>query len=97
MVYWIVVLTVWVISMAAIALGGALLLKGLQGGDYLTSAILLLVGIFLNFLVVNFPTEGGAKALDKQTLKALELMAKTANLAPRAVKEGLEKLIQKYS
>jgi hypothetical protein len=96
MIYWIVVLTIWIISMAALTLGGALLLKALQQGDYLTPALLLLVGVFLNFLVVNFPTEGG-KALDKQTLKALELMAKTANLAPKAVKEGLEKLIQKYS
>ncbi|RTZ59097.1 MAG: hypothetical protein DSZ31_04530 [Gammaproteobacteria bacterium] len=97
MVYWAVVLTIWVVSLMATALGGAFLLKSLQGGGFLTPALLLLIGILLNFLVVNFPIEGGGKSMDKQTLKALELMAKTANLAPKAVKEGLEKIIAKYS
>ena len=96
MVYWAVVLTVWVVSLIATTLGGAFLLKSLQGGEYLIPLLLLSIGIFLNFLVVNFPTESG-KSLGKQTLKALELMAKTAGLAPKAVKEGLNKIIQKYS
>jgi len=97
MVYWTVVLTLWVASLVLLSLGGGFLFKALQTGDYLIPALLLGLGIFLNFLVVNFPTEGGGKSLDKQTLKALELMAKTVQVAPKAVKEGLEKIIQKYS
>ncbi|NPB04801.1 MAG: hypothetical protein GXO08_00235 [Aquificae bacterium] len=99
MVYWILVLTLWLVSLAAVAFGGARLFEYLKTGNQealYAGAAALALGVLLNFLVVNWPT-GGPARLDQKTLKALKLMAKTAPLAPKAVKEGLEKVISKFS
>ena len=100
MVYWIVVLTLWLLSLFLIAFGGALLFEYLKGQNinlYLAVGSFAL-GILFNFLVVNWPVElKTEKGLNEETLKALKFMAKVAPLAPKAVKEGLEKIVQKYS
>jgi len=100
MVYWIVVLTLWVLSLFLIAFGGALLFEYLKGQNinlYLAVGSFAL-GIFFNFLVVNWPVEVKTKeGIEQETLKALRFMAKVAPLAPKAVKEGLERIVQKYS
>jgi len=102
MVYLLVVLLIWIVSVFLIAFGGGLLFQYLQGQfvNIYVAAGSFGLGLLLNFLVVNWPVERvkeAKKELDKKTLEALKFMAKTAPIAPKAVKEGLEKLIERYS
>ena len=101
MVYWIVVLTLWVLSIFLLAFGGGLLFQYLTGNlpqdKLLLAAGAFALGLLFNFLVVNWPVEAVRKGLDEKAIKALKLMAKTAPLAPKAVREGLLKIIEKYS
>jgi len=102
MIYWVIVGTLWIISIVSLIFSGFFLCSYLQtkSSQYLLGGALGgLMGVILNFLVVNWPTGGTVvkKALDEQTLKALKVMAKTATIAPKAVKEGLEKILEKYS
>lgn len=102
MVYLLIVLIIWLVSLFFLSLGGALLFEYLKGAaqvELYTAAGSFALGLLLNFLVVNWPVEKlkEKKALDENTLKALKIMAKTAPIAPKAVKEGLEKIIQRYS
>ncbi len=101
MVYWLVVLTVWFVSLFLTAFGGVELFRYIEGKAADTDLYLglgtLSLGILLNFLVVNWPTGGAGPSMDEKTLKALRIMAKVAPLAPKAVKKGLEKIVSKYS
>jgi len=101
MIYWLVVLTLWVLSIFLLAFGGALLFQYLTGqlsqGKLLLAAGAFALGLLFNFLVVNWPVEATKRGIDEKTLKALKLMAKAAPLAPKAVREGLLKIIEKYS
>jgi len=98
MVYWIVVISIWLVSLILIAFGGGGIFQYLFGKEIniISSAVSLILGIFLNFLVVNWPVEASKKGLDENSLKALKLLAKVAPIAPKAVREGLEKIIEKY-
>ena len=101
MIYLAVVFLIWIISVFLIAFGGGLLFQYLQGsaGNIYTAAGFFVLGLLLNFLVVNWPVEKVAqkKGLDKKAVEALKYMAKVAPIAPKAVREGLEKLIERYS
>jgi len=101
MVYWIVVGTVWVISVALLMGSGMLfyelLEKGFSLNEFLAASGLFILGLVLNFIVVNWPIEsGGSKKLDDKTLKLLKYLAKAAPIAPNVVKVELEKLVRKY-
>jgi hypothetical protein len=104
MVYWIVVLGIWLVSVLLVLLGGIFAVKYLQTSSTLAlvgTVVSFTLGLLLNFLVVNWPTGSAPavvkKGLDEKTLEALKVMAKTVTIAPKAVKEGLEKIIEKYS
>jgi hypothetical protein len=107
MTYIIAVFIIWLISLSLLAIGGAEVFILFEKGQLFTDKGYIALGVFffgilLNFLVVNWPIGGAVipveerPALDENTLKALKIMAKTVTLAPRAVKEGLEKIIQKF-
>jgi len=99
MIYWVVVLGVWITSLALLLYGGFLLFSLLGGKsvNLVELVIVILLGVFLNFLVVNWPTEVGKKGLDEQAIKVLRYLAKVAPLAPKAVREGIEKILEKYA
>ena len=101
MVYLAVVFLLWIVSVFLIAFGGGLLIQYLQGNsvDIYTAGGSFVVGLLLNFLVVNWPVEKviQKKGLDKKAVEALKYMAKVAPIAPKAVREGLEKIIERYS
>jgi len=104
MLYWIIVLSVWVISLLFLSFGSVLIYEFVKSGAFNTQTYigigLFALGLVLNFVTVNWPSVGGASAkpaLDKKTIKALEVMAKTVKLAPDAVKEGLERIIKRFS
>jgi hypothetical protein len=103
MVYWVIVLTIWIVSLLSIFLGGIFAVKYISTSStasLIGTLVFFTVGLLLNFLVVNWPIGGAAvvqKGLDEKTLEALKVMAKTVTLAPKAVKEGLEKIVEKYS
>ncbi len=100
MVYWIIVLSIWILSIILISFGGGFLFHPFFGkgsnGDIILAAGSFALGILLNFLVVNWPIEATKKGLDENAIKALKLLAKVAPIAPKAVREGLEKIIEKY-
>jgi hypothetical protein len=99
MVYWIIVLTVWLISLISLLYSGYLLISFLQGRvvSLIELGLFLSLGLFFNFLVVNWPVETPAKkGLDEKAVKTLRYLAKVAPLAPKAVREGIEKLLEKY-
>jgi hypothetical protein len=104
MLYWIVVLGIWIVSILLVLLGGIFAVKFIETSStasLIGTLISFALGLFLNFLVVNWPTGSGAavikEGLDEKTLEALKVMAKTVTLAPKAVKEGLERIVEKYS
>lgn len=101
MVYLLVVFLLWIVSVFLLAFGGGLLFQYLRGNptDIYTAAGSFALGLLLNFLVVNWPVERVAqkRGLDEKALEALKYMAKVAPIAPKAVREGLEKLIERYS
>ncbi len=101
MVYWIIVGTVWVISMMFLFSAGFLFAKLLEQefsiSLFLAMSGLLILGLVLNFIVVNWPMSGGVRTLDEKTLRLLKYLAKVAPLAPRTVRVELEKLVRKYS
>ena len=101
MVYWIIVGTVWVISMIFLFFAGfffaKLSIQGFSPGSLFAMIGFFILGLVLNFLVVNWPVEGGHKTLDEKTLRLLKYLAKVAPLAPRTVRVELEKLVRKYS
>ncbi len=102
MLYWIVVLGIWIISILLVLLGGIFAVKFIETSSNLAlvgTLVSFALGLFLNFLVVNWPTGGAVvkKGLDEKTLEALKVMAKTVTIAPKAVKEGLERILEKYS
>lgn len=98
MIYWVVVLTVWLISLFSLLYSGYLLFSFFQGKavSLVELGLFLSLGILFNFLVVNWPVEAIKKGLDEHAIKALKYMAKVAPLAPKAVREGIEKLLEKY-
>jgi uncharacterized membrane protein len=101
MVYWIVVLSIWIVSILMLFGGGIFAFRYLQNPEItnlVITIVLFALGLFMNFLVVNWPVEAPSRgfALDERTLEALKVMAKTVPLAPKAVKEGLEKIIERY-
>ena len=101
MVYLLVVFVLWIVSVFLIAFGGGLLFQYLRGNpvDIYTAGGSFALGLLLSFLVVNWPVEKVAqkKGLDKKAVEALKYMAKVAPIAPKAVREGLEKIIERYS
>jgi len=103
MVYWIVVLTLWLVSIFLLAFGGAQIFEYLLGrvgtNNLYIGAGSFALGLLFNFLVVNWPVERTVikKQLDEKTLKALKYMAKVVPLAPQSVKKGLEEIVQKLS
>jgi len=105
MLYWVIVLTIWVLSLLFITFGGVLIYDFVKSGVLNTTTYigigLFALGFLLNFITVNWPTAGGGVSsqpkLDKKTLKALQIMAKTVKIAPEAVKEGLERIVEKFS
>jgi len=105
MLYWVIVLTIWVLSLLFITFGGVLIYDFVKSGVLNTTTYigigLFALGFLLNFITVNWPTAGGGipsqSTLDKKTLKALQIMAKTVKIAPEAVKEGLERIVEKFS
>jgi hypothetical protein len=104
MVYWIIVLGVWLISILLVLLGGIFAVKFVETSStasLIGTLISFALGLFLNFLVVNWPNGSGAEVvkqgIDEKTLEALKVMAKTVTIAPKAVKEGLERILEKYS
>ena len=105
MLYWVIVLTIWVLSLLFITFGGVLIYDFVKSGVLNTTTYigigLFALGFLLNFITVNWPTAGGGissqPTLDKKTLKALQIMAKTVKIAPEAVKEGLERIVEKFS
>ncbi len=103
MIYWIVVLTIWFVSIFLLTFGGALIFDFFLGKVniqfFYIGALSFSIGFILNFVVVNWPTGGlGLKQpFDKKTLKALKFIAKTAPLAPYSVSKGLKEIIKKYS
>jgi hypothetical protein len=104
MLYWIVVLTIWIVSLLFVTFRGVLIYEFVKSGVLNTQTYigigLFSLGLLLNFITINWPTEGGAPTqptLDKRTLKALEIMSRTVKIAPNAVKEGLERIVEKFS
>ena len=100
MVYWIVVLSIWVVSIFLLSFGGGLLFQYITGnlsqGELPLAAGSFALGLLLNFLVVNWPVEVAKKGLDENAIKALKLLAKAAPIAPKAVREGIQKIIERY-
>jgi len=101
MVYWVVVLTIWFISIFLLTFGGTLIFNFFLGrvdiNLFYIGALSFSLGLVLNFVVVNWPTgKPGRKTLDKKTLKALKFMSKVAPIAPKSVGEGLKKIVEKH-
>ncbi len=104
MVYWIVVLLLWMTSLVLTFTSGIFAYQYLKTSDTTALTVMFItfgLGFILSFLVVNWPTGGTTKVvkkgLDERTVEALKVMAKTVTVAPRAVKEGLEKIVEKYA
>ncbi len=101
MVYWAIVGAVWIVSIIFLFFAGYLfadlLNEGFSLSLFLAMSGLLLLGLVLNFIVVNWPIGGNVRTLDEKTLKLLKYLAKVAPLAPRTVRVELEKLVRKYS
>ncbi|MEO2153537.1 MAG: hypothetical protein ABGX24_03855 [Aquificota bacterium] len=102
MFYWLIVIIVWIGSLALIGLGSISLFLLFNKGNVLSNEGyiamgMLALGILLNFLVVNWPVEPvRSQELSEEVVKALKIMAKVAPIAPKAVQKGIKEILKKY-